>query len=44
MKCPQCGNDVGLNPFSICNMCGAVLSDEKEEDGKTVSKTGSRNK
>jgi hypothetical protein len=29
--------DVGLNPFSICNMCGAILSGEKEEDGETVS-------
>jgi predicted amidophosphoribosyltransferase len=37
MKCPQCGSDVGLNPFSICGVCGAVLSHEKEEDGKTVS-------
>jgi len=26
-RCPYCGCDLGLNPFSICSGCGHVLQD-----------------
>ncbi|MBR4504817.1 MAG: hypothetical protein IKP20_07605 [Candidatus Methanomethylophilaceae archaeon] len=34
MKCPACGRDNGLNPFSICQFCGNALQqpDEGESD------------
>ena len=31
MKCPVCGRDPGLNPFSICQYCGNALQQPEEE-------------
>ncbi|MBR6871574.1 MAG: hypothetical protein IKM91_08175 [Candidatus Methanomethylophilaceae archaeon] len=31
MKCPTCGRNSGLNPFSICQFCGNAL--QQPEDG-----------
>ena len=30
MKCPVCGRDSGLNPFSICQFCRNALQQEEE--------------
>ncbi|MBR4504124.1 MAG: hypothetical protein IKP20_04025 [Candidatus Methanomethylophilaceae archaeon] len=30
MKCPVCGRDSGLNPFSICQFCGNALQQPDE--------------
>ncbi len=37
MKCPVCGRDSGLNPFSICQFCGNALQ-QPEEDGDGAEK------
>ena len=31
MKCPVCGRDSGLNPFSICQFCGNSMTADPEE-------------
>ena len=31
MRCPSCGRDNGLNPFSICQFCGNALQQPEEE-------------
>ena len=33
MKCPVCGRDSGLNPFSICQFCGNAIPPESEDEG-----------
>ncbi|MBR3476961.1 MAG: hypothetical protein IKH39_07395 [Candidatus Methanomethylophilaceae archaeon] len=35
MKCPVCGRDSGLNPFSICQFCGNAL--ELDPPSKSTS-------
>jgi|GEM_PF-4369096 len=35
MKCPTCGSDVSLNPFSICQVCGSVIPKEEEHTKTT---------
>ncbi len=40
MKCPVCGRDSGLNPFSICQFCGnALQQDEGEPADSAVVRT-----
>jgi hypothetical protein len=36
MKCPICGRDSGLNPFSICQFCGNALQQPEERDSDGV--------
>ncbi len=49
MKCPTCGNDISLNPFSICQVCGSVIPKEEEqtetnEDDRSNRRKGSEEK
>ena len=40
MKCPVCGRDSGLNPFSIYQFCGnALQQDEWEPADSAVVRT-----
>ena len=36
MKCPSCGRDSGLNPFSICQFCGNALQQDEEDADRDV--------
>jgi epoxyqueuosine reductase len=36
MKCPVCGRDPGLNPFSICQFCGNALQQDEEDANRDV--------
>jgi len=37
MKCPACGRDSGLNPFSICQFCGNALQQDEEDANRDAS-------
>ena len=36
MKCPVCGRDPGLNPFSICQFCRNALQQEEVESADSA--------
>ena len=44
MKCPSCGRDSGLNPFSICQFCGNAMQqpEELDADGADVRPENAR--